>query len=47
MGEVRVGEDGGRGVGGGGRRVGQGTGGGGGGGRGVAKGAQLGRLVVA
>ena len=47
VGEVRVGEDGGGRVGGGGRRVGQGTGGGGGGGRGVAKGAQLGCLVVA
>ena len=47
VGEVGVGEDGGGRVGGGRRRVGQGTGGGGGGGRGVAKGAQLGRLVVA
>ena len=48
MGKVVVGENGGRGVGGGGRRLGQGTGGGGrGGGGGFAKGAQLGCLVVA
>ena len=47
VGKVVVGENGGRGVGGGGRRLGQGTGGGGGGGRGVAKGAQLSCLIVA